>query len=244
MKNKPPYMIESVDNALLALELLRDRGRVRVSEVADELGIARSTAHRLLSMLVFRDFAERDENRGYVPGRALSAPNGDGRAQYLRRMLLPAMEALCSRVEETVNLMVRVGTQIRFLASVESSQVLRVGDRQGAVLPARATSGGKALLAELSPAEITCLYPGDEGLDELVRELDEVRARGYGLNLEATETGVVAAGRCVNDRSGRAVAALSIAVPVSRFHAGRIEPLANALRECTDRIARDLPTLG
>ena len=52
MKNKPPYAIESVDNALRILQALRDSGRVRVSELAAELGIARSTAHGLLAMPV------------------------------------------------------------------------------------------------------------------------------------------------------------------------------------------------
>ena len=55
--NKPPYSIDSVDNALRILQTLRDSGQVRVSDVAAELGIARSTAHRLLAMLVYRDFA-------------------------------------------------------------------------------------------------------------------------------------------------------------------------------------------
>jgi DNA-binding IclR family transcriptional regulator len=73
VKNKPPYSIESVDNALHILQLLRDSGQARVSDVAGELGIARSTAHRLLAMLVYRDFAIQAEDRSYLPGPALSA---------------------------------------------------------------------------------------------------------------------------------------------------------------------------
>src|SRR5580704_10569183 len=53
--------------------MLRDSGQVRVSTVAAELGIARSTAHRLLAMLVYRDFAVQAEDRSYRPGPALSA---------------------------------------------------------------------------------------------------------------------------------------------------------------------------
>src|SRR5918992_1084946 len=148
MKNRPPYALESVDNALRLLQLLRDQGRLRVTEAAEELGTARSTAHRMLSMLVYRGFAIQDERRGYLPGPALSAPPvRDRPLQELRRALLPHMDALCERVDETVSLMVRVGTQTRFLASVESTQILRVGDRAGTVLPATRTSGGKALLA-------------------------------------------------------------------------------------------------
>jgi IclR family transcriptional regulator, acetate operon repressor len=253
VKNRPPYSLESVDNALRLLQLLRDQGRLRVTDAAAELGTARSTAHRLLSMLVYRDFATQDEHHGYLPGPALSAPPvRDRPLQELRRVLLPHLEALCERVGETVNLMVRVGTQTRFLASVESTQILRVGDRAGTVLPATKTSGGKALLATLSRAELAELYQpsgGDETtlsreeFDGLCGTLETVRRRGYGLNIEETETGVVAIGRCVRDASGRALAALTIAIPAARFSRDMIRPLARDLALIAERAEPDLARL-
>src|SRR3989442_5129785 len=78
MKNKPRYPLQSVDHALQLLQILRDNGSLRVSEAAQELGTARSTAHRLLAMLVYRDFAVQDEARNYLPGPALSAPQATG----------------------------------------------------------------------------------------------------------------------------------------------------------------------
>jgi DNA-binding IclR family transcriptional regulator len=249
VKNKPPYSLDSVDNALRLLQLLRDQGRLRVTEAAAELGTARSTAHRLLAMLVYRDFAVQDDHRGYLPGPALSAPPVRDRAlQELRRALLPHLDALCERVDETVNLMVRVGTQTRFLASVESTRVLRVGDRAGTVLPAAKTSGGKALLATLSRADLAELYPPESmtrtEFGRLCRELDAVRLRGYGLNREETETGLIAIGRCVGDEAGRALAALTIAVPTARFRDDMIEPLARELAGAAARAAPDLTALA
>ncbi|MEU4232502.1 IclR family transcriptional regulator [Nonomuraea sp. NPDC026600] len=244
MRNKPAYLLESVDNALRLLQLLRDHGRLRVSEAADELGIARSSAHRLLSMLVYRDFATRDDQRGYLPGPGLAAaPIANRTLQVLRHAMLPHMEMLCSRVDETVNLLVRIGTQTRFLASVESTQVLHVGDRQGTVLPARKTSGGKALLAELDRDELAEMYGNDEDFPRLCRELELTKRQGYALNLEDTETGVAAMGRCVTDRTGHAVAALTISIPTVRFGKERVEPLAAELRDATERAGRNLPPL-
>ncbi|MBF8187168.1 helix-turn-helix domain-containing protein [Nonomuraea sp. K274] len=52
--NSVPYPIESVDNALRLIHLLRARGEVGVTAAAKALGVAPSTAHRLLAMLVFR----------------------------------------------------------------------------------------------------------------------------------------------------------------------------------------------
>lgn len=246
MRNKPPYLLESVDNALRLLQLLRDHGRLGVSEAASELGIARSTAHRLLAMLVYHDFALQDGQRRYLPGPALSAsPVTDRPLRYLRRALTPLMEALCERVSETVNLTVRVGTHVRFLATVESSQVLHVSDRQGTVLPAHLTSGGKALLAALPPDELSTLYGegglADDQLDRLRGELESARRVGYAVNRESTEAGVCAIGRCIADRAGQPVAALSIAVPTVRFTRDRIEPLAAELRATAEQAAAVLP---
>ncbi|SNS61545.1 transcriptional regulator, IclR family [Streptosporangium subroseum] len=275
MKNKPSYALDSVDNALLLVQMLRDQGRLRVRQAAEDLGIAPSTAHRLLAMLVYRDFARQDEHRCYVPGPGLSAHLvGESAAQRLRRALLPSMDALCDRVGETVNLMVRVGTQTRFLASVESTQTLHIGDRRGTILPAALSSGGKALLAELDLEELANLYleggaealtrpVGDAPEDTTARttptttspppaqargeeklssvrfhrfasELNVIRERGYGFNLEETESGVSAIGRCVLDATGEAVAAIVIAVPSVRFTKDRIPGLVAELRRTTE----------
>ena len=79
---RPAYLLESVDNALRLLQMLRDVGAVRLNQAATELGIARSTAHRLLAMLVYRGFAVQDEKRTYHPGPAMGAarPTGAGPA--------------------------------------------------------------------------------------------------------------------------------------------------------------------
>ena len=71
MKNKPAYAIASVDAALLLATLLKQEGPIRVSDAADRLGVSGSTAHRLLGMLVYRDFAEQLPDRRYGPGRLM-----------------------------------------------------------------------------------------------------------------------------------------------------------------------------
>lgn len=249
MKNKPPYALTSVDNALLLLQMLRDQGGLRVSEAAEELGIARSTAHRLLSMLVYRDFALQDDRRTYVPGPALGANQLAGHpSQQLRKVLYPHMDALCERVQETVNLMVRVGTQTRFLTSIESPQVLHVGDRRGTILPAHLSSGGKSLLAELDQNQLEQLYRpagtdpalSDQDWQTLQRELRAVREVGYAVNRDKTETGVSAVGMSVHDGSGRAVGAISVAAPSARFSAKRIPVLSGELRAMVSRAEFEL----
>ncbi|URM93823.1 IclR family transcriptional regulator [Actinomadura madurae] len=245
MKEKPTYALGSVDNALLILHMLRDQGSLKVSDVARELNIARSTAHRLLAMLVYRDFAIQDERHSYLPGPFLSStPAGmDGSTlRELRRLATPHMETLCGRVQETVNLVVRTGTEVRFLSSVESSQVLQVGDRRGTILPAHLASGGKAMLAELPTEQLRELYPDLTGPEwtKLTRELANVRTHGHALNIEGTERGVAAIGAAVHDGSGTTVGALSIAVPLARFGPEQMGHLARELHRTVDKIEHTL----
>ncbi len=251
MKNKPPYSIDSVDNALRILQTLRDSGQVRVSDVAAELGIARSTAHRLLAMLVYRDFAVQAEDRSYRPGPAIAAEPLRGEpAQRLRQAMRPHMEALCDQVAETINLVVRLGTQTRFLHTVESAQVLRVGDRQGTVLPAWKTSGGKALLAELPDVQLTALLRGaagrpPEGMTaaerrSLVNELRLVRDQGYAENIQESESGVCAIGLCLRDKTGDPVAALSVSAPSVRYTPDRSRIFLTELRTTVAKAQADI----
>ncbi|MEO6505305.1 MAG: IclR family transcriptional regulator [Terrimesophilobacter sp.] len=230
-KRKPTYSLESVDNALHLVQVLRDEGRLRLKDAAQQLGIAPSTAHRLMAMLVYRGFAVQDESRTYLPGPSIGVPPVSmGWTREFRRLAEPHLELLLSRLGETVNLMIRVGTSVRFLQTIESSQFLRVGDRQGSVLPARHASGGKAMLAELDSAHLAKLYQSQgsafasdlmsaHDFDGLVEELRRVRGLGYAINSEETEDGLVAIGCVLTNRAGVAVGAFSVAAPAVRSRA-------------------------
>jgi IclR family transcriptional regulator, acetate operon repressor len=229
LQKRPTYAIEAVDNALQLIQLLRDVGSVRLKEAAAELGVAPSTAHRLLSMLVYRGFAVQDESRRYLPGPAMGVgPTDLDWGKQLRLISQPHMELLSTRLNETVNLMIRVGTKVRFLSTVESANILRVGDRQGTVLPAVRASGGKAILAELDPAAVEDLFFTDDadasddfvapaGQDAFRQELASIRNNGFAANFEGTEEGISALGVALHNHAGAVVGALSVATPSSRF---------------------------
>jgi len=252
VQKRPTYSIEAVDNALQLLQLLRDGGALRLKDAAEELGVAPSTAHRLLAMLVYRGFAVQDENRRYVPGPAMGVgPAGLSWTRLLRSLAQPHMELLSARLNETVNLMVRVGTKVRFLATVEGNNVLRVGDRQGTVMAANKTSGGKAMLAELEQPMIDQLFRSNNaeiGGDTIaaaeypafLRELDSVRSNGFAANFEGTEEGVSALGMALHNRHGHVVGALSVATPATRFRRVFDAGLVPALRETCRQLEIDI----
>jgi DNA-binding IclR family transcriptional regulator len=237
VRNKPPYSIASVDHALQLAALLQQEGSLRVTDAAERLGVSASTAHRLLAMLVYRDFAEQGPDRRYGPGKILRPAETSGApVAHLRRVALPHLRRLRDLTGETVNLSVLAGVEARFVATVESEQILRVGDRVGRCLPAEATSGGKVMLAALPPGEVAALFPDTT----LRRELNLVRRRGYAVNDQQTEAGLTAIGRAVADADGRPVAAVSIALPSVRFTRQNLAGWVAALSDTARGIEAEL----
>jgi DNA-binding IclR family transcriptional regulator len=253
---KPSYVLDSVDNALRLLQMLRDVGALRLVDASRELDVAPSTAHRLLAMLVYRGFAVQDEERMYHSGPAMGAgPAQQGWTREFTHRCRPHMEALASRCGETVNLVIRVGTQIRFLFTVESTAMLRVGDRQGQVLPAELTAGGRILLAELSQKTLARLYLASDDSDEQAvgggrldpdafasfrRELAAARKAGFALNVEQTEEGVTAFGVAIRNGSGQAIGAITASVPINRFRQHTRGQLVAQIRRTVQDIDTDV----
>lgn len=257
MKNTVPkgpnYPIESVDNALKLLRMLRERRQLRVSDASTAIGVARSTAHRLLAMLRHHGFVRQDPlSRAYMPGPAL-LDFGPAilRDRDIRTHARPVLERLSRETGETVHLIILQGRDVLFLDCVESAKAVRVGDRTGLLLPAHCTSAGKALLAALSRDRFAALYPGARlaGVTRrsistrarLEHELDLVRKRGYATNFGESEEDIGSVGVVIRDRQGTPRAALSVAVPVSRLHDKAISAMAKSALRAAASIRDALP---
>jgi IclR family acetate operon transcriptional repressor len=244
VKNRPPYAIASVDSALLLATLLQQEGPMRVTDAAGRLGVSVSTAHRLLGMLVYRDFAEQLADRRYGPGPLMrDGPLPQEPVARLREAALPHLRRLVDELGETANLMVLAGADVRFVATVECGHVLRVGDRTGRTLPAHLSSGGKAVLAGLPPAELEVALGGldEDAVSRLQRELRTVRRRGFAVNDQETEAGLTAVGVAVPAGAGIPPAALSLAMPRARYSLDRLPAWGAALAAAASAIGADLP---
>lgn len=232
------HYLESVDNSLRLLLILAREPQIGVSDAANELGVAPSTAHRILSTMRYRGFAVQDGSRRYQAGPAfeLLAGGRDGRSALVEAAT-PSLDRLRDATGETCHLSVLVGTQARVVASAESDQTLRVSSRLGSSFPAHLHAGGKAILAHTSDHDIARLYPsaGVPSLDlsatkvaNLRRELARIRRQGYSLNLGQTERGVVAVAVTVRDGDG-SLAALSVSLPTLRYRPAVVDGLVEEL---------------
>jgi IclR family transcriptional regulator, acetate operon repressor len=217
----PRYPIESVDNALRLLSLFRTITALRVKDAAEALGVATGTAHRLLTMLVYRGYVTQDPiTRLYRPGvMLLSIGLEAARRSDRRAAARPYLEELGAKLDETVQLARLEASQVLFLDAVESTRTLRVTARTGTLHPAHCTSAGKALLAELPRERIVDLYP-EEALprptshsiatrSELLLQLETSRERGFATNFGELEEGVGSVAVVVRDTSRHANLAIA-----------------------------------
>jgi DNA-binding IclR family transcriptional regulator len=219
----------SVDNALRLLELIGEHQIIRVSEAAELLGVARSTAHRLLGALRRRGFVLQDKPNGaYRPGPVLNEIGlaAIGRID-IRLVARPVLEELSEQTQETVSLSLLEGRNVRFVDGVESPRSVRVGNRTGLVLPAHCTAAGKAILAALPRIELSRRYQDRDLIartpasiatwERLENELEQVRRRGYALNAEEGEEGICAVAAAVRDLTDAPLASLAVVLPATRM---------------------------
>ncbi len=245
------YGATSVANALRTLLYLRGRESVRVTDVSDHLGVARSTAHRLLSTLRAHGFVEQEPGgRRYRPGPALlGLARADVDERVLIRVARPHLQRLRDATGETANLLALDGPDCFFLDGVESPHTLRVSPRTGDHVPAYATAGGKAMLSELSPEAVRLRYPAGlssltpatlADLDALAADLAACRQRGYALNIDESVTDVHAIGVPVRNRLGDCVAAVTVSAPSTRFGHARAAETAPLLWRAAQSITAEL----
>ncbi|WP_232021899.1 IclR family transcriptional regulator [Mycobacterium basiliense] len=243
--------VQSVDRALLVLELLADMGKAGVTEVADELGVHKSTASRLITSLESRGYVEQLSERGkYQLGIAVSRL-ARARSGHLDLVKLgqDACDKLAADLGETANLAILDENRTVNIVEAVSTAEIALQTWVGQSCPAHATSAGKVLLAGLDADEVrdrlgTTLEGFTENtivaIDALEAELAATRDAGWASAHEELEIGLNAVAAPVYDGHGQVAAALSVSGPAYRLQAADFEEVAKQTIAAADGISRGL----
>jgi DNA-binding IclR family transcriptional regulator len=225
------YHVRSVERALSILKLfLTGEGELNLVEISARMHLPQSTAFRLLVTLRSSGLIEQSKDSGKYRLGATSLALGGAflRSSDLRQSAKDSLEALRDRCGETVHLAVLDKLEVIYLDKLAGLHPIglmssRVGDRS----PAHCTGLGKALLAQLTDAEIRERYASASlrrytpntvtHLGTLLKDLGEVRAQGYAIDDEEHEPGVACVAAPIFDSAGTA-AALSVAGPSQRIN--------------------------
>jgi DNA-binding IclR family transcriptional regulator len=248
---RPAAAVQSVDRALLVLEIIARSGQAGVTEIAAELDVHKSTVSRLIAVLEGRGFVEQISGRGkYRLGFAIArlARAASGHLD-LGRLSQDICDGLTDALGETTN--VAILDEDRIVNVVESIGPGEITLRTwvGQNCPAHATSSGKVLLAALDVAEVRARLPVElptftpatiDTLDDLLAELTEVRERGWSTVCEELEVGLNAVAAPVRDANDQVIAALSVSGPAYRVGEDSFAEVAKQTVAAADAVSRRL----
>jgi len=244
--------IQSVDRAIEILECLASRGGcASLSELADDLGLCRSTVHGQLATLKQRGMVAQETNACYVLGIKLFELGTIAVSRLdLRTCAGPVLERLVDQFQETVHLVIGDGLDVIYIDKRESLRSVRIVSQVGARLPAYCTAVGKAILAFqpeeelerlLSGAELQAWSPNTITDKEILKlHLQGVRHRGYALDNEEIFEGLCCVGAPIQDHTQQVIAALSVAGPSVRLGSDRIDEIIPAVTAAAAEISRQL----
>ncbi len=226
----------SLGKAMALLAAFDRRTPIGVSELARKADLTKSTAFRLLGLLVDWQLVERVESRYQLGVRLFELGN---RFTYccqhgLRDIAHPFLEDLYESTHETAHLAILDGSDVLYIDKVFGHQHVSSPSQIGSRLPAYSTALGKSLLAYgdahtldrilsagLKPSTpYTITQP-----NLLIDELRTIAEQGVSFDNEEVRAGVVCVGAAVLDAKGLPIAAISIAGA-----SGRFDPRRNAAK--------------
>jgi DNA-binding IclR family transcriptional regulator len=241
MQNERPPgdTVRSVETSYEILDALQRMDGARITELADELGLASSTIHRHLSTLENLEFVVNQGSQYHIGLRYLSL--GAYAREYKQAYRL-AKHRVAKLADET-------GERAQFVVEEHGRGIhifTRTGDNAvtadagiGKRVYLHASSAGKSILAFV-PEQRRQQILDTHGLpqitdntvtdrDVLLDELNDIRDRGFASNKEESIEGLRAVGAPVVGESGVVMGALSVSAPTHRMKGNKIDNYIDAL---------------
>jgi IclR family pca regulon transcriptional regulator len=244
--------IQSLERGLAVINSFsRERNSQTLSEVAQQTGLTRATARRVLLTLAELGYVHQNNRSFSLTPRVLDLGYSYLSSFQVVELAQQSMERLVEEVKESSSMSVLDGNEIVYVARVPTKRIMTISLAIGSRLPAYPTSMGRVLLAGLTDAEL------DEYLtrtrleqltdhtltdpDELRSTIEKTRIDGYALVDQELEEGLRSIAVPVRDGSGDVVAAMNLSTHAARRSVASMRSdLLPALRETAARIEADL----
>lgn len=243
--------IQCVDRALTILEVLARDGEAGVTEIADELGVNKSTVWRMLTTLRQHRIVDRSGDRGrYCLGVGLlRLASATTAGLELLQEAQPVCRQLAADTGETVHLAVLSESSAFYLDRMAGSAAPQPHNWAGLHVPLHTTGDGRVLLAGLEDGKLAevlgilrraPLTIVEEA--ELHEELERIRVLGHAVAVDEFEGDLTAVAAPVRNAQGDVIASMSVSGPTVRLPEERVEQivplLLTAAAEVSHRLGR------
>jgi DNA-binding IclR family transcriptional regulator len=239
-RDKSNYIIQSVSHALDVLEEFHgDVDELGVTELSKKLKLHKNNVFRILATLQSRNYIEQNKaNENYRLGiRCLELGQTFIHQRGMLKQANPVLQELAEKTGETSYVSIMRGNEVVYLDSVEPETTVRVVSRLGLHMPTHATAAGKVLVAFESEEDLRKRFGGElksytkntfRTVEELFRDLEAVRERGYATDLEEFEEGLRCVAAPIRDYTRKVIGALSVSGPAHRLADEKIQTIFGA----------------
>lgn len=240
----------TVAKAISILDKLASKADVGVSlaELCSLVEMPKSSTHRYLVTLQELGLAERKSNDRYYLGTKVIELAGVYLLKSdLRNDSQAALDELAEMTGETVHLAVPSGTEVVYIAKVESKHALSMFSHIGARLPMHCTALGKAILAFSDYGDLHAIVmkplitrtPNSiTSVEALENELELIRSRGYAIDNEENEIGIRCVGAPIFDYTNKPIGAISVSAPSDRMDQERCNTLGPLVHLAAQKVSR------
>lgn len=250
---KESKTVQSVDRALRIIEFLKNSPRgMGVTELAERLGVSKSTSHRLLMSLYNMDFVRKDSSTDkYLLGlKFIELGEIVSSELDIKEIVHPYLERVTKNVGETSHLAVQNVNHVVYIDKIESVNTLRMFSNIGKKAPIYCTGIGKAILAFLPEEKIDRIINEIEFVkytkntittkSELLEELEWIRENGYAIDNEEHELEIKCAAAPILNYNNEVIAGFSVASPMLRLTDRKFQKIVDEVKAATRDISRIL----
>lgn len=225
------------------------RGVTTLVDLASELGLTRSTTHRLAATLVERRYLDFIRGDGYALGpKLLELGHLTSRGMDLPRVAREHLQVLAATTGDTVHLGILDGMKALYLDKIQGSRRVEISSRIGERQPLRSTGLGKALILDVGETR-WCEYYDFEAqqgkgypvtLPVWLSRMREYAQNGYAFDLEENEDRIRCVAAPIRGVDGSIVGAISVSSAEQYMDLLRMRGLTFEVMKTAEAISADL----
>lgn len=246
-------IIQSVDRALQIVDLFDGpEASLGITEIAERMCLGKSTVYGLVNTLLKDGYLEQDqENKKYRLGIRLFELGCIVQSRIdVREIARPYLEELSKKFEMTVHMGIYQDWEMVYIDKVDGMKTRIIFSQIGKRAPMYCTGIGKAVLANMNPADIEFVLKRQPpeaftehtltSVEDIMEELDQIKKRGYAVDNEEVELGLKCVAVPIFDYRKKPIAAISISSAAAYLTDEKIAEAISDLQRTSYNISKKM----